>query len=62
MNFVPNNETLPVNKTLKGVRLDGKNLVKEWHTTHEKDKYCFISKPSDLQNCDGSAKDYILGN
>ena len=61
-NFYPNNETLPSDGTSNGVRLDKRYLVNEWNATHENDMHCYVGKPSDLEKCDGSTDDYILGN
>ena len=61
-NFYPEADTLPADGTSKGARKDGKNLVDEWKTAHANDGYCFIGKPSDLETCNASSSDYILGN
>ncbi|VDM31385.1 unnamed protein product [Hydatigera taeniaeformis] len=62
-NFYPNNVTLPADKKMKGVRLDGRSLVTEWEDLQKskKQKYCLVSKPSDLALCDASKVDYLLG-
>uniref|UniRef100_A0A5K3FPB1 Alkaline phosphatase n=1 Tax=Mesocestoides corti TaxID=53468 RepID=A0A5K3FPB1_MESCO len=61
--FYPDTVELPSDAKTKGTRLDKQNLAQMWIDNQEKKgrKYCYISKPTDLANCNADEVDYILG-
>ncbi len=62
-NFYPTTADLPAAPGTKGRREDGEDLVKYWRDqqTAKGRKFCYISKPGELDACDAATNDYILG-
>ena len=62
--FLPNSESDPSNSSLRGDRIDGRNLINEWEEKMQKKnlKHKFIGNLSDFQNLKpGEDFDHILG-
>jgi alkaline phosphatase len=61
--LTPNNESDIYNKTLKGRRVDGRNLVNEWINKMESEKkaYKYLWNATDLLNLDENKYDHVLG-
>lgn len=62
MKFLSNNQT-DYGSSLKGDRIDGRNLIEEWHQIMEKKnlKHKFIWNISDFHDLKPNQFDHILG-